>query len=101
MKKVKKTLIRMNQLGNKIYQEDEVLTDFEDGSLTETRKEHYQGNPLEKIIFDQFMAMEKEKNTLLQSSAINKASGLILIKEYMKIKTFNNLKNLQKKLLGE
>lgn len=101
MKKVKKSLIRTNRTGKIIYEEAEELVDHEDGSLSETKREHYQGEPLEKIIFDQFMAMEKEKNVLLQSGALDKASGIMLIREYIRMKTFNNLKKLQKRILGD
>ena len=52
----------MNQLKNKIYEEVEELIEDEDGNLTEIKMEYYQGEPLEKTIFDQFMTVEKEKN---------------------------------------
>ena len=101
MRKIVKRLIRMNQLKNKIYEEVEKLIDHEDGNLTEIKREYYQGEPLEKTIFEQFIDMEKEKNRLLQSSALDKLPGIVIIRQYLEIKTFKKLKKLQKKLLGE
>ena len=101
MKKIVKRLIRMNQLKNKIYEEVEELIDYEDGNLAEIKEEYYEGEPLEKAIFDQFMTVEKEKNLLIKSSSLDKLPGIVVVRQYLEIKAFNRLKKLQKKILGE
>ena len=101
MKKIVKRIIRMNQLKNKIYEEVEELIEDEDGNLIEIKMEYYQGEPIEKTIFDQFITVEKEKNHLIQSSALDKLPGIVVVRQYLEIKAFNRLKKLQKKILGE
>lgn len=101
MIKVVKKLIRLNQLKDKIYEDEEELIDYEDGNIAEIKKEYYQGHPTEKTIFEQFIIMEKEKNQLLQSSALDKSPDMTFLKQYIEIRTYRRLKALQKKLLGE
>jgi hypothetical protein len=101
MIKVIKKLTKTDKYKNKIYEEEEELIDHEDGNLTEAKKEFYQGSPLEKTTFEQFLILEREKNHLLQTGAPEKLSGISIIKHYIEIKAYKRLKALQKKLLGE
>jgi hypothetical protein len=102
MIKIIKRLIKLNQKEENLYEAVEQLVDHEDGNVTEIRTEKYQGNPLEKSVFDQFIIIEKEKNQLLQSGIRNtESTEMSFIKQYMQIKAFTRLKKLQKKLLGE
>jgi len=101
MIKIIKKIIRLNQHEDKIYEEMEQVTDFENGNLLEEKKEYYQSNPFDKTTFDQFMIMEQEKTRLLESSAFNKSLGMAILKQFMGIKAIKKLKTLQKKLLGE
>lgn len=86
---------------NKIYEEEEELIDHEDGNLTEIKRESYQGHPMAEKIFEQFIVMEKEKNQLLKSSALDKCPGISIVRQYMEIKSYKKLKALLKKLLGK
>jgi len=101
MTRIIKKLIRMNQQRKKIYEDVEELVDSGDGTITEIKKEFYQGEPTDKTIFEQFIVMEKEKNQFLQSCSLGKSPDLVFLKQLMEIKTLRKLKAHQKKLLGE
>ena len=101
MIKILKRLVRLDKEKKKIYEEVEELIDHENGDITQNRIESYQCSPLEKNVFDQLIVMEKEKNDLLKISTPKEINGFVIIRQYMEIKSFKKLKNLQKKLLGE
>lgn len=102
MIKIIKRLIKQNQKKECIYEEEEQLIDYEDGNITEIRTQSYQGNPLDKEIFSQFLNLEQEKNRLLQSNAFEKSEGMMaFLKQYMGIRSIKRIKEIQKKLLGE
>lgn len=102
MIKIIRRLIKQNQKRECIYEEEEQLIDHEDGNITELRTQSYQGNPLDKEIFSQFLNLEREKNRLIQSNIFEKPEGIMsFMKQYMGVRTIKRIKKLQKKLLGE
>jgi hypothetical protein len=102
MIKIIKRLIKQNQKKDCIYEEVEELIDHEDGNITEIRTQSYQGNPIDKEIFSQFLNLEQEKNRLLQSNAFDKSDGMMsFLRQYQGIRSIKRIKKLQKKLLGE
>ena len=64
MKRFIRRIIKLNQRGDRIYEEEQEVIDHEDGNRTEIKTENYRGNPIEKTVFEQYVIMEREKNHL-------------------------------------